>query len=291
MPAAELPYFRAGNLWVLVRRGSSLPTHGGPNVGVLIQRAARERWREGSVVGPMVSQTHYFLYVLRGSLRLCTDDGALDALAGQLVATPPGARLSLDVPREALENVVINAVGPSLDSFWHYLGRREPVVLDVHRRTEVERNLDDLLEHALSDDAAERWPAVHYLEATLSVIACDQRVVRERSGRAAQHAERCHALIESSFLELGSARELADQLALNVDYLTRAYKARFGTTPAEHLRRRRLEQAMVWLERSDKPVAEIAELLGFSDAFAFSTAFKHYSGLAPRHWREQIGRI
>jgi two-component system, response regulator YesN len=35
-------------------------------------------------------------------------------------------------------------------------------------------------------------------------------------------------------------------------------------------------------------IADIAEELGYSDAFAFSKAFKQHTGLNPRDWRRQF---
>jgi AraC-like DNA-binding protein len=48
----------------------------------------------------------------------------------------------------------------------------------------------------------------------------------------------------------------------------------------------RMRRACDLLANSDLPIKEIADRLGFSSAFHFSTRFKNEQGRAPRQWRE-----
>jgi AraC-like DNA-binding protein len=52
----------------------------------------------------------------------------------------------------------------------------------------------------------------------------------------------------------------------------------------------RLEAACQLLEYTEKPAHEIAEILGYSDATAFSRAFRRWSGVAPTKWRASKAR-
>jgi AraC-like DNA-binding protein len=47
----------------------------------------------------------------------------------------------------------------------------------------------------------------------------------------------------------------------------------------------RVEQAAGVLERSDKPLAQIAESFGYSSAFHFSRVFKQIYGVPPSEYR------
>lgn len=49
----------------------------------------------------------------------------------------------------------------------------------------------------------------------------------------------------------------------------------------------RHEAALAYLRREDLPIADIAELLGFSDTSTFHRAFKNWSGLTPNQVRQQ----
>jgi AraC-like DNA-binding protein len=52
----------------------------------------------------------------------------------------------------------------------------------------------------------------------------------------------------------------------------------------------RLEAARQFLEYTEKPAQDIAGILGYSDATAFSRAFRRWSGMAPTKWRASKAR-
>jgi AraC-like DNA-binding protein len=52
----------------------------------------------------------------------------------------------------------------------------------------------------------------------------------------------------------------------------------------------RLEAACQLLEYTERPAHEIADILGYSDATAFSRAFSRWSGMAPTKWRASKDR-
>jgi len=134
----------------------------------------------------------------------------------------------------------------------------------------------------------DRIAALHYFQAFLNIVAGDQTLNLPARSRGDAHADHCRELIEEKFQTHTTLGALAAALDLNPDYLTRVYLARFHVSPAEHLRRRKLEQASVWLREGERTIDAIAKALGFSDAFAFSKSFKAYSGLAPHYWRKQF---
>ncbi|MGN0934723.1 AraC family transcriptional regulator [Falsigemmobacter intermedius] len=61
-----------------------------------------------------------------------------------------------------------------------------------------------------------------------------------------------------------------------------------GKTPLQLIHRRIMREALAWLEHSARPVAEIAQSLGFSDAAEFSHFFKRSSGQSPSHYRASL---
>jgi len=58
-----------------------------------------------------------------------------------------------------------------------------------------------------------------------------------------------------------------------------------GTTFREVREDVRREAACQLLENTDRPAHQIADILGYSDATAFSRAFRRWSGMAPAKWR------
>lgn len=289
---AKPSIYHAGPLKVLVHRASSQPlqSHAGD---LLIHRAARERWIRDTGIYFGESRGTVLLYVYRGVCRFEHGEEGRERVEsigrGQLAAVPPGARYRFWADaKDDVEMAIIHASGAVFERWWKLLGGPRPGLLTVRRRREVERDFEDLLQHAPSWSEHDRDAALHYFQALLSVVAGDQTLDLPARSRGDSRADRCRELIDEEFLTHTSLNELAAAMDLNPDYLTRIYRARFNFSPADHLRRRKMEQASVWLREGDRTIETIAKALGFSDAFAFSKSFKGYSGLSPKLWRQQI---
>ncbi len=92
--------------------------------------------------------------------------------------------------------------------------------------------------------------------------------------------ERCHEPLNMPQL----AREL------NVGYtrFRELFKAHAHTSPKQYHLRIRLNRARDLLRNTDKPLKEIAQLLGFHSAFHFSCQFRAAQCLSPRAWRNSL---
>ena len=62
-----------------------------------------------------------------------------------------------------------------------------------------------------------------------------------------------------------------------------------GVSYTDLLTRVRLRRAAEWLERSDRPVVEIAFDLGYADASNFTRAFRQLTGVTPSAFRQTAG--
>lgn len=78
-----------------------------------------------------------------------------------------------------------------------------------------------------------------------------------------------------------TTEELARTAGMSLSTFKRCFKKHFGMAPGQWLREQRLARARIWLERSDKSIAEIAFGLGYADVSSFSRAFKAKTGHAP----------
>lgn len=79
--------------------------------------------------------------------------------------------------------------------------------------------------------------------------------------------------------------ELARRSELGRVQFSTEFKRVFGMPPAKFIMRKRLEHARYLLLNSNRTLADIAEELGFSDAFHFSKSFKSGIGLSPKEFR------
>ena len=93
-------------------------------------------------------------------------------------------------------------------------------------------------------------------------------------------------------LEANLGREVtldgtARALGMSVSSLQRLFRAAYGTTVLDHVRRRRLEVARDALARDGVSVGEAAWLAGYSSAANFATAFRRSFGIAPTEARRR----
>ena len=80
---------------------------------------------------------------------------------------------------------------------------------------------------------------------------------------------------------------LASKSFYNPSYLSRAFKQKFGISPMEYIRGRKIDLAMSLLSDTDRSIEEIVKEIGFSDRSAFYHAFFKSTGLTPTEYREK----
>jgi AraC-like DNA-binding protein len=105
-------------------------------------------------------------------------------------------------------------------------------------------------------------------------------------GRLAQWQEmRVKEYIEAHLDTGVSVLQLAAQCNLSPSHFSRAFKASTGITPHRWLVERRIARARQLLLRSQKTIAEIAHLCGFSDQSHLAREFRRREGVGLREWR------
>ena len=87
-----------------------------------------------------------------------------------------------------------------------------------------------------------------------------------------------------------SVRQLAAAVGLSPSHLSRAFRAATGLPPHRYLVRLRVENACRLLEGSGLSVTEIGHRSGFEQAAHFATAFRKFSGVTPRRYRQEHKR-
>jgi AraC-like DNA-binding protein len=80
---------------------------------------------------------------------------------------------------------------------------------------------------------------------------------------------------------------LASVAGLSRTGLAERFRKTMGNTPLNYLRTVRMQQAMGALSASERSLEQIAQEVGYQDAFSFSKVFKKTVGVAPRDFRRQ----
>jgi AraC-like DNA-binding protein len=81
--------------------------------------------------------------------------------------------------------------------------------------------------------------------------------------------------------QIASAARISKTACLN------CFRSVLGSSPIEYVVNYRLEQALHLLSTTEKPVSEIGDLCGFTDASYFGKMFRRKTGLSPAQYRSQ----
>lgn len=79
---------------------------------------------------------------------------------------------------------------------------------------------------------------------------------------------------------------LAELACVSCEHLRRLCQQEIGHAPMQQVTKLRMERAKYLLMATPIKIAQIALLVGYDNAFAFSTAFKRYFELSPSHFRQ-----
>lgn len=94
--------------------------------------------------------------------------------------------------------------------------------------------------------------------------------------------------IDNNFEKDIRLSDLAEQLYVTEQYLSRVFKEQNGLGVSEYLIRRRLAKVRQLLLESDDSITDIAYLAGFSNINSFNRIFKKYQGMTPSEYRLEI---
>lgn len=86
-------------------------------------------------------------------------------------------------------------------------------------------------------------------------------------------------------LELRTAKDYAQRLAIHVNHLNKVLRENTGRTTTELIGSRIAQEAKILLKQSDWNISEIAYVLGFDEVAHFSNFFKKHAGIAPLSFR------
>lgn len=106
-------------------------------------------------------------------------------------------------------------------------------------------------------------------------------------------AETSHPAVEQVLrlveLRLGDplrVTDLAREVGLSHNHLTRLFREHLASTVVGHIRKRRLERAHHLLRRTNRPIKSIANEVGIPDPHLFNKTIRRAFGLPPRALRE-----
>lgn len=225
------------------------------------------------------------LFTLSGRGLLRTERGQSSLTEGCLALLPAGLPYAYGIDGEDWEILWFH-FGP--DNFWkpawERVERRE-TFSDLDR---MARTMDDLL-----GDCHSPFPQAAQLAENMALaltILLDRKLHTYSGPRQYAFYLQFDALwnrVNGSLSEEWSVERMARELNLSASHFSRLCRELHGLSPSRRLRRFRLDRAKTLLSHKDFTVYQVAEMVGYGDPFAFSTAFKEHTGKTPREWRKR----
>jgi AraC-like DNA-binding protein len=83
-----------------------------------------------------------------------------------------------------------------------------------------------------------------------------------------------------------SVQDIANIMQLTPEHLGRIFHKVMGISPHQYITRLKMEEAMFKLVNTNERMEQIADELGYSDAFHFSHVFTKFTGLSPAKYRQ-----
>jgi AraC family transcriptional regulator len=132
-----------------------------------------------------------------------------------------------------------------------------------------------VLETSASDGAAP-------LAVTAAAVELLAEAMRAEAPRAVPRAvARARDIVEADLANAPALAALAREAGVHPSHLARAFRAAYGETIGEYVRRRRVEESLQALARPELSLADIAAAAGFADQAHFGRVFRRHFGTTP----------
>ena len=182
----------------------------------------------------------------------------------------------------------VRVEGPGLAKMCAILSVRAAPVFPRFSRRAAEPVYREIF-RLLQTDAPDSAPRIHAAVARLVALAFIARKSPGDGGQPEIPAVLTRAVqrMKLFFFEHHTVGALAAESGMSASHFSRMFKAAFGTSPIDWLRRERISQAKRRLVETTDAIKEIAEQTGYRDRFFFSKDFKRLTGHTPREFRQR----
>ena len=199
----------------------------------------------------------------------------VDWRAGQVLLAPVNVLHAFEVAGR----------GPWRIAWVFFADRSGPPVIGGTRARLVEAEAGDFvaaLQMLTREAAGAREPAL--MQSLVSVV---ETQARRLAGSEPVDARlwRLWEQVEGDLARDWSGRELARAAATSEEHLRRLCRRFFQRSPMEHLTHLRMRRACMLLRSTSAKLEVVAQQVGFSGIYAFSAAFKRWSGVPPSEFR------
>lgn len=240
--------------------------------------------------GPIVRTNTIFHYVISGKGYLILDDNRFDIHAKQGFLIPAGCKAYYEADEnEPWEYAWIHVDGPRTAELFNNAGvnHENPIFTPVSDASAIVRCIDAIYDNS----SKECYCYSKVYELFDCIVSTSANRVQTHADPRLTYVKSAINFIRVKYSEPIGVQEIAAASGLNRSYLTRLFKHATGYTPQSYLCSYRMKKATELLLETSESINSIALLVGYSDSFTFSKAFKNYKGLSPSEYRKhpQVG--
>lgn len=111
------------------------------------------------------------------------------------------------------------------------------------------------------------------------------------TAKAGLLARRIRNYLDIHYCEPLSLQMIGDALGVSEYHAAHVFKAELGISPMQYVMRRRMGEAQTMLMDTNRSIADIADRLGYSNPWNFSTAFGKCVGMTPSQYRQSFQEL
>ncbi|MBI4977328.1 MAG: helix-turn-helix transcriptional regulator [Spirochaetes bacterium] len=237
----------------------------------------------GYTMGRPEPPFHVFLFTRSGRAEIRFADKKLAIPSGSFLIAPTKIPYEYTIVGRRWDFVWFHLAA---NRYWSWL-EKKPIMLmrsDAHEL--IDTLMKTIITATLAADPASNVVAQSASTLMRSVLEREIRDFREPPDKQ-KHAV-MHTLADEMSSKLDqqwTLERMAEFSGVSKRELNRMALDTFGASPLACITRFRMERARELLKNSDYRILDIAGMVGYTDEFAFSAAFKRIVGLSPKKFR------
>lgn len=94
--------------------------------------------------------------------------------------------------------------------------------------------------------------------------------------------------IDNNYMHKLSLEGIAVKVYVNKFYLSRLFKEKRGENLFDYINKKRIEKSKYYIQKGNKKIYEIADMVGLYDTAYFSKLFKKYTGYSPKEYARRM---
>jgi|GEM_PF-3465121 len=139
---------------------------------------------------------------------------------------------------------------------------------------------DNYLQHKLAIFSKDPEWGVH--------LTAGPQLRKHEQTKSLMHRVRQYILENYTNPEIGTTEEIAERFSTTRQTLHREFKKSFGMTLHKMVESERMQKGKFLLKAQKLSVTEVSKILGYSDIYSFSNAFKQFYGKSPKKFLDDL---